>query len=79
VAMAIDKAGSSRGLALAIFTAVSDLGLGVGPLVMGVVLRWTNYPIMFLCVVLIGFINISYFLAFVRRKEADVRPPDGIR
>jgi MFS family permease len=79
VAMAIDKAGSSRGLALAIFTAVSDLGLGVGPLVMGVVLRWTNYPIMFLCVVLIGFINISYFLAFVRRKEAAVRPPDGIR
>ena len=69
VAMAIDKAGSAKGLSLAIFTAVSDLGLGLGPVVMGVVLRWTSYPIMFLCVVLIGIINIFYFLAFVRGRE----------
>ena len=69
VAMAIDKAGSAKGLSLAIFTAVSDLGLGMGPVVMGVVLRWTSYPIMFLCVVLIGIINISYFLTFVKGRE----------
>ncbi|MEI9477432.1 MAG: MFS transporter [Deltaproteobacteria bacterium] len=77
VAMVIDRAGSSRGLALAIFTAASDLGMGLGPVIMGIVLHWTSYPIMFLCVVFTGIINISYFLTFVRRKEAAVKPPDG--
>jgi MFS family permease len=77
VAMAIDKAGSSKGLALAVFTAVSDLGLGLGPVIMGVILRWTSYPIMFLCVVLTGIINLSYFLTFVRRKKTTVGSPCG--
>ena len=77
VAMAIDRAGSSRGFVLAIFTAASDLGMGLGPVIMGIVLRWTSYPIMFLCVVLTGIINISYFITFVRRKDATASPPDG--
>jgi len=77
VAMAIDRAGSSRGLVLAIFTAAGDLGMGLGPVIMGIVLRWTSYRIMFLCVVFIGIINISYFLFFVRGKKADVEHPDG--
>ncbi len=65
---ALHRAGSSRGPAMGTFTAISDLGIGVGPVIMGIVLRWTNYPIMFLCLVLTGMINLGYFYFFVRRQ-----------
>jgi MFS family permease len=65
----LDLAGSSRGPALGIFTAVDDLGTGLGPVIMGIILRLTNYPIMFLCLVLTGTINLSYFYFFVKKKK----------
>ena len=61
-AYTLDLAGSSRGPAMGIFTAADDLGMGLGPILMGIVLRLTSYPIMFLCLALIGAINLSYFL-----------------
>jgi MFS family permease len=58
---AIEDAGSARGPAMATFTALADLGLGMGPMIMGIILQWTNYPIMFFCLTLIGVINFLYF------------------
>jgi hypothetical protein len=37
--------------------------------IMGVVLRLTNYRVMFLCLTLMAFLNIGYFCLFLRRKQ----------
>jgi MFS family permease len=68
-AYTIDLAGLSRGPAMGTFTAISDLGTGLGPVIMGIILRLTNYPIMFLCLSLIGILNFAYFYFFVKKKR----------
>jgi len=68
VAYAIDLAGSSRGPALGTFTALSDLGVGLGAVIMGVVLRLTNFKMMFLCLSFTGIVNFLYFYFFVMRR-----------
>jgi MFS family permease len=57
----IESAGSVRGPAMGTFTGLADLGAGIGPMIMGVILQWTSYPIMFFCLTLIGVINFLYF------------------
>jgi MFS family permease len=71
VAYALDRAGSSRGPAMGTFTALTDLGAGMGSVIMGVILELTNYPIMFLCLALTGIINILYFYFAVRKKRRE--------
>jgi predicted MFS family arabinose efflux permease len=66
---AIDRAGSSRGPAIGTYSALSDLGIGMGSVIMGIVLELTNYPVMFLCMVLTGFINLSYFCFIVQKRR----------
>ena len=68
LAYTLDRAGSSRGPAMGTFTAFSDLGVSLGPVITGLIIRFTSYPIMFLCLALIGVINLSYFHFFVRKK-----------
>jgi MFS family permease len=71
MAYAIDRAGpSNRGPAVGMYTLLSDLGLGLGPAVMGIVIRLTNYEFMFLCLAFTGLINFVYFHFFVRSKAA---------
>jgi MFS family permease len=67
-AYVLDLVGSSRGPAIGWLTAMGDLGLGLGPMIMGVVLRLTNFPTMFLCLAFTGLIGFVYFYLFVRRK-----------
>jgi MFS family permease len=71
VAYTIDRAGSSRGPAMATFTALTDLGTGMGAVIMGIILQLTNYPIMFLCLAFTGVINLLYFYFAVRKKGGD--------
>jgi MFS family permease len=68
VAYILDRAGSSSGPAMGTFTAISDLGLTLGPVIMGIVIHSTSYRIMFLCLALIGIVNLNYFYFFVRKK-----------
>lgn len=68
VAYTLDRAGSSRGPAMGTFTALTDLGAGMGSVIMGVILELTNYPIMFCCLALTGIINLLYFYFAVRKK-----------
>ncbi len=65
-AYALDLAGPSHGPAIGWVTAMGDLGLGLGPMIMGVVLRLTNFPTMFLSLALTGLIGLAYFYLFVR-------------
>jgi len=63
----LDLVGSSRGPAIGWLTAMGDLGLGLGPMIMGVILRLTSFPTMFLCLALTGVIGFAYFYFFVRK------------
>ena len=68
ITMALDRGGSDRGAAMGTFTAVADLGSGVGPVIMGLVLSWSSYRVMFLCLAFVGVINYLYFQYVVRRQ-----------
>lgn len=63
----LDLVGSSRGPAIGWLTAMGDLGLGLGPMIMGAILRLTSFPTMFLCLALTGLIGLAYFYLFVRK------------
>jgi MFS family permease len=77
VAYTIDRAGSSRGPAMGTFTALTDLGAGMGAVIMGIILQLTNYTIMFLCLALTGVINFVYFYFAVRKKPQKILSPAG--
>jgi MFS family permease len=66
---AIENAGSARGPAMGTFTGVADLGAGIGPMVLGIILQLTNYSIMFSCLTLIGVINLVYFYYAIGKKR----------
>jgi MFS family permease len=65
---AMDRVGPSQGPAMGTFTAVADLGSGLGSVIMGIILQLTSYPTMFLCLALTGIFNLLYFYFFVRKK-----------
>jgi MFS family permease len=71
LAYTIDRAGSSRGPAMGTFTALTDLGAGMGSVIMGIILQLTSYPMMFICLALTGIVNLLYFYFFVRNKGGD--------
>jgi len=70
---AMDQGGSSQGPAMGTFTAVADLGSGLGSVIMGIILQLTSYPTMFLCLALTGIFNLLYFYFFVGKKTS--KPP----
>ncbi len=68
VAYFLDRVGSAPGPAMGTFTAVMDLGWMLGPVMMGIILQMASYQIMFLCLALMGIINLNYFYFFARKK-----------
>ncbi len=68
MAYALDYAGSSSGPAVGTFRALSDLGLALGPVITGIIIPLAGYQGMFLCLALIGLINLVYFQFYVRKK-----------
>jgi MFS family permease len=68
MASAIERAGASRGPAVATFTAFTDLGTGTGSVLMGVVVEWTSYPTMFFCLACMSLMNLFFFHFFVKKK-----------
>jgi MFS family permease len=68
MAYTLDRAGSSsRGPAMGTYTAFSDLGVSLGPATMGIIIPFTGYQAMFLCLALVGVFNLAYFHLFVRK------------
>jgi MFS family permease len=72
VVYAVENSGSARGPAMGTFTALADLGAGIGPMIMGMILEWTNYPMMFIFLALVGAVNFLYFGYTIRRKRKKV-------
>ncbi|HSB04420.1 MAG TPA: MFS transporter [Thermodesulfobacteriota bacterium] len=69
----MEKAGAAQGPAMATFTALGDLGAGVGPMMMGIILEWTDYPFMFLSLILVGITNLVYFHYAIWKEAKDIR------
>jgi MFS family permease len=70
LAYILDRPGSTTGPAIGMYMLLSDFGLGLGPVIMGIVIRFSSYPIMFLSLALTGVINLVYFYFFVRQRAA---------
>jgi MFS family permease len=64
----IENTGLERGPAMGTFTAIADLGSGLGPMVMGLVLEKTSYTIMFVCLIFTAAINLLYFYFAIAKK-----------
>ena len=75
VVYAVESSGSARGPAMGTFTALADLGAGIGPMIMGLILEWTNYPMMFIFLALVGAVNFLYFRYAIRGKKKNDRHP----
>jgi len=69
MAYSLEYAGSSSGRAVGTFRALQDLGLGVGPVVMGTVAPLVGYPVMFRWLAVLSLINFCYFQFYVRRRR----------
>jgi MFS family permease len=72
LAYVLDRAGSSKGPAIGMYMLLSDLGLGLGPVIMGIIIRLSSYPMMFLCLAFTGMINLIYFFFFVRKRQHSI-------
>ncbi len=70
IAHALEYAGSSSGTAVSTIRAIMDLGLALGPVVMGAVLPLIDYRVMFLCLAFICLADTIYFQFYVRKKRA---------
>jgi MFS family permease len=68
MAYALEYAGSSGGTAVATYQALMDLGMALGPSIMGVIIPLAGYRVMFLCVSLACLINLVYFQFYLRRR-----------
>jgi MFS family permease len=67
---AVEVGGSSHGPAVATFMAFADLGMSLGPALMGIVLQATSYRTTFLALVAVGLIDLGYFyLAIVKKRR----------
>jgi MFS family permease len=69
LAYILDRTGSSKGPAIGMYMLLSDLGLGLGPVIMGLIIRLSSYRTMFLCLAFTGVINLIYFYSFVRKRR----------
>ena len=67
MAYALEYAGSSDGTAVGTYQAFMDLGFGLGPAIMGMIIPLTGYPVMFLCLACVCFVNVCYFQFYLRK------------
>ncbi len=65
---AFEYAGTTDGAAVGTFRAFSDLGLGIGPVVIGIIIPLIGYRITFLCLACIVLFNMGYFHFYVRKR-----------
>jgi len=68
IVYAIENSGSARGPAMGTLMAFNDLGIGIGPMIMGAILQWTSYQMMFICLALTQVLNLVYFYYTIGRK-----------
>jgi MFS family permease len=73
MAYSLEYGGSSGGTAISIYLALMDLGMALGPVIMGILVPLTGYRIIFLFMALICLVNLFYFQFYVKRKGIQPR------
>lgn len=66
---AFEYAGSTGGTAVATYQAFMDLGMALGPVIMGLIIPSTGYPVMFLLLAFICLVDYVYFQFYVRKRH----------
>ena len=66
---AVRRAGSSSNAAVATFMSLSDLGMALGPVIMGVVANSSGYSTMFICVAFTSVLNLLYSSATLKEND----------
>jgi len=61
--------GSSSGASVGTFRALGDSGLALGPMIIGIIIPFTGYKIMFLCLAFMCLVNLNYFYFVLVRKQ----------
>jgi MFS family permease len=67
MAYALER-GGAPGPAMATFNGVTDLGSSLGPAIMGTIIFLTDYRTTFLCLAVVGILNLIYFYFFARQS-----------
>jgi MFS family permease len=65
----LDQSKSARGPAISTYMALTDLGAGLGPVIMGIILQLTSYRVMFLSVALTCLLNLCYFCYILTKRR----------
>ena len=73
IAYALEYADSSSGTAVGTVRAIMDLGLSLGPIVMGTVISLIDYRAMFLCLAFVCLVNLVYFHFYVSKARTAKR------
>ncbi|HEX2966638.1 MAG TPA: MFS transporter [Syntrophorhabdaceae bacterium] len=66
MAYSFEYTGSSGGTAVATFQSIMDFGIAIGPLIMGLIIPFTGYRIMFALLACVYLVSLLYFQFFVR-------------
>jgi len=69
MAYSLEYVGSSGGTAVSIYLVLMDLGMALGPVIMGTIIPLTGYRPMFLFLALVCLINLCYFQFYVRKRR----------
>jgi predicted MFS family arabinose efflux permease len=69
MAYALEYGGASGGTSVGTYQMFMDLGLALGPAIMGMVLPLIGYPLMFFSLALLCLSNIAYFQFYVRARK----------
>ncbi len=68
---AIRRAGPGSNAAVATFMGLSDFGMAIGPVIMGIVTSFTGYSSMFICVAVTSFLNLIYSQLILREPKTN--------
>jgi len=69
MAYSLEYVGSSGGTAVSIYLVLMELGMALGPVIMGIIIPVAGYPAMFLFLALIRLINLCYFQFYVSKRR----------
>jgi predicted MFS family arabinose efflux permease len=72
MAYVLERTGSSDGITVGTFRAVSDFGIAIGPTIVGVVLPHTGYHLMFLFLAAVFLASLCYFYVYSKRTQRTV-------
>jgi len=73
----LDRVGSTGGPVMGNFMAIGDLGVSLGSVIMGIVVRLTSYRVMFLSLAFTATLSLWYFYRVAKRQRGEKAGPSN--